>query len=85
MWSVCNIIIPTSWIDVVKVALELTSQLQWTTWFIGEAENIERRAKLRDVDIFQDQLLAEGDNATLERQCNVYMMITSWLYVMQQL
>ena len=66
--SVCNTIIPKDWIDLVKGVLEPGPQLQWSTWFREEAKTIEQWSKSRDREIFQDQILGEGDYATIERQ-----------------
>ena len=66
MWSVCNIIIPNDWIELVKGVLESGSQLQWSTWFREETKIIEW-SKARRREISQDQLFGEGEYATIER------------------
>ena len=73
-WSVYNRIIPKDWIDLVKGVLEPGSQLQWSTWFREEAKTIEQWSKARGMEISQDQLLGEGDYATIER--HPYTMVT---------
>ena len=66
-WSVCNRIFPKGWVDLVKGVLEPGQRLQWSTLF-KEAKIIEQWSKTRGREISQDQILGEGDYATIERQ-----------------
>ena len=68
LWSVCNRIIPKDWIDLVKRILEPGPQLQCRTWFREEAKIIEQQNKTKGREISKDQMLKEGDYATIERQ-----------------
>ena len=53
---------------MVKGFLESGPQLQWNMWFREEFKIIEQRSKARGMEISQDQILGEGDYATIERQ-----------------
>ena len=66
-WSVCNRIIPKDWIDLVKGVLEPGPHLQCRTWFREEAKIIEQQNKARGRELSKDQMLREGDYATIER------------------
>lgn len=78
--SVCNSVIPVDWIDLIKLILEPGPQLQWTSWFRGEAKNFEQKAKARGIDISQNQILGEGDYAALERQFQNDVHLLSFIY-----
>ena len=68
LWSVCNRIIPNDCIELVKAVLEPDPQLQWRSWFREEAKTMEQQSKARGMEISQDQILREENNATIERQ-----------------
>lgn len=67
-WSSCNRIIPKDWRDLVKTVLEPASQLQWSTWFREEAKTIEQYCRAGGIEISSDELLGDGDCATIESQ-----------------
>ena len=68
LWSVCNRIIPNDWKDSVNGILKTSTQLQWNTWFREEVKIVEQQSKARSRNISQNQILGEGDYATIETQ-----------------
>ena len=67
-WSVCGKIILKDWIELFQALLETASQLQWSSWFRKEAKTVEKWSKDRSIEIFQDQILGEGNYVIVERQ-----------------
>ena len=48
--------------------MEPGPQLQWRTWQKEKVKIIEQQIKARGTEIYQSQILGEGDYATIERQ-----------------
>ena len=83
LWSVYNRIIPNGQKDMVNGVLETGTKLQWNIWFREESKIIEQQTKARGKEISKDQILEEGDYATIENQA-VYDDHTL-IYAVQQL
>ena len=66
--SSCNEIIPRNWRDFAKAVLQSGPQLKWRNWFKEKNKSSEQQSRARGMEIFQDQLLGEGDYADVQRQ-----------------
>ena len=62
-----------------KVFLECDLQLQRSTSFREEPKIIEQWNEDRERKISQDQILGEGEYATIEKQV-VYQMTAPWIF-----
>lgn len=60
LWSTCNRIISQDCKDLVTAVLDPGPQLQWRTCWKDEA-------RAGGIDIFEGQLLEEGDYANVQR------------------
>ena len=66
-WSLCNRIILNDWIELVKAIYSLFYSYNGLSGSGNQAKTIEQWSKARAMELSQDQILGEGNYATVER------------------